>query len=88
MTRGNRGGPSPFRFVLAPDGEAPKHVECSRRIQTLQGAKAVAPTWAGDVGAKGTLAIEERVWAPVESGTPWKSVAVADVVNSAIHGWR
>lgn len=88
MTRGNRGKPSPFRFVITPDGQAPKHVECSRRIQTLQGAKHAAKEWASDVGPKGTIAIEERMELRAAPWVSWHSVAVADVANGAIVRWR
>lgn len=88
MTRGNRGGPSPFRFVLTPEGEAPKTVECLRGTQTLQGAKQAAKEWVSDVGPKGTIAIEERMELCAAPWVSWQSVAVAEVANGAIRGWR
>lgn len=88
MTRGNRGGPSPFRFVLTPDGEAPKHVECSRGTKTLQAAKQAAKEWASDVGPKGIIAIEERKASLVAPFFSWHPVAIGEVANGSIWGWR
>lgn len=88
MTRGNRGKPSPFRFVITPSGGTPKVVECLRGTQTLQGAKQAAKEWASDVGSKGSIAIEERVELRAAPWFSWKSLAVAEVANGSILGWR
>lgn len=70
--------------MLAPEGGPLRPVECSRRVQDVVSAKIAARPWAGDVGTKGTIIVEERA-----AGTgPWLQVAVADVVNSVLKGWR
>lgn len=86
--RGNRGKPRPFRYVLAPEGEAQKTIECPRTVQQLAGAKQAARSRAGDVGAKGTITVEERMDLRAAPWFSWKPVAVCDVVNSEIQRWR
>lgn len=88
MSRGNRGKPSPFRLVLAPEGEASRVIECARSVQNLNGAQKAAKSWTGDVGMKGTITVEERRESLLPPGTLWVRVAVAEVANSAIWGWR
>lgn len=88
MSRNARGRPSPFRFVLVSGGELPRFVECPRQAQSLPGAKRMAKPWACDVGAKGTLTIEEKVELMAAPWSSWKPVAVGDVVNSVLTGWR
>lgn len=75
--------PSPFRLALVPEGGVTRHVDLSREVQNLKGAKQSAFQWAGNVGVRGTITIEERV-----TPTEWKPVKVGDVKDSEFKGWR
>lgn len=88
MTRGNRGKPSSFRLVLSPEGGQSRTVECARAVQNLTGAKQAARSWAADVGAKGTITVEQRVDLRAAPWFQWRPVAVGDVVKGALKGWR
>lgn len=48
----------------------------------------MAKPWACDVGMSGTLTIEEKVELMAAPWSSWKPVAVGDVVNSVLTGWR